>query len=323
VPRVGASTQGARSADTSGERPAVLPFGPNAVGLLGVTKRYADVLALDDVSLSIGTGQFIALLGPNGAGKTTAVNLMLGLRRPTSGHAELFGSSPMDRAARSRCGVMLQESGVPQLLSVAEIVRLFRSHYARPLPTDQILGMANLEAKANVRADRLSGGERQRLYFAIAVSGDPEILFLDEPTVGMDVETRHRFYDQLRSFSADGRTVLLTTHYLEEADELADRVVVIDHGRIVIDGTPAEIKALVPGRHLTIRASRALTEGDFAGLPHRGLELTDGAASLLSNDPVAVVQGLIWRDVPMVDLEVTGAALEDAFLALTGRGGST
>jgi ABC-2 type transport system ATP-binding protein len=285
-----------------------------------VTKRYGRVVALDNVSLTIERGQFVALLGPNGAGKTTAVSLMLGLRLPTSGRVELLGGSPLDRRARSRCGVMLQESGVPELLTVAEIVRLFRSHVARPLPADEILARANLAAKAHVRADRLSGGERQRLYYAIAISGDPEVLFLDEPTVGMDVETRHRFYDQLRTYSLAGRTVLLTTHYLEEADALADRVVVIDHGRIVIDGTPAEVKARVPGRHVKVRASRPLTGDDFAGLPHDRLELGNHTASLLSTNPVAVVEGLVRRSVPLVDLEVTGAALEDAFLVLTGRG---
>jgi ABC-2 type transport system ATP-binding protein len=180
--------------------------------------------------------------------------------------------------------------------------------------------MANLQAKAGTRPDRLSGGERQRLYYAIALCGDPEVLFLDEPTVGMGVESRHRFYDQLRSLAANGRTVLLTTHYLEEADALAERVVVIDHGRVVIDGTPASIKALVPGRRVSVRASRPLVLADFAELPCESLELSDGTARLLTSEPVTVVDSLLRRSVPIVDLEVTGAALEDAFLALTGRG---
>jgi ABC-2 type transport system ATP-binding protein len=199
-------------------------------------------------------------------------------------------------------------------------VRLFRAHYPRPLPEATVLGLANLGARANARPDRLSGGERQRLYYAIAMCGDPEVLFLDEPTVGMDVETRHRFYDQLREFAAAGRTVLLTTHYLEEADALAERVVVIDRGRVVIDGTPASIKARVPGRRVSIQSSRPLVAADFAGLPCESLELRDGTARLLTGEPVDVVAGLLRREVPITDLEVTGAALEDAFLALTNGG---
>jgi ABC-2 type transport system ATP-binding protein len=301
---------------------AASPTSPPAAQLRRATKVYGPVTALDAVDLVIERGEFVAMLGPNGAGKTTAINLMLGLRRPTRGTAQLLGTQPTDRGARTRCGVMLQESGVPLMLSVFEIMRLFSSHYPAPLPLDEVLRLANLEAKARTRADRLSGGERQRLYYAIAMCGDPEVLFLDEPTVGMDVEARHRFYDELRALSAKGRTVLLTTHYLEEADQLARRIVVIDRGRIVIDGTPDQIKARVPGRHVRVRSARALVADDFASLPCQGLQITDHSASLLSNDPVAVVQGLVARSVPMVDLEITGAALEDAFLTLTARGDS-
>jgi ABC-2 type transport system ATP-binding protein len=298
---------------------AALRDGGTVAELRDVTKVYGTVVALNAVNLIVRRGEFLALLGPNGAGKTTAINLMLGLRRPTGGQVKLLGKNPADRASRSRCGVMLQESGVPPMLLVAEIIRLFRSHYPAPLPAEQVLALANLKHKARMRADRLSGGERQRLYYAIAMCGDPELLFLDEPTVGMDVEARHRFYDELRSLTAAGRTILLTTHYLEEADQLAERIVVIDRGRIVIDGTPAQIKAKVPGRRVTVRASRPLTTADFAGLPCDGLEIGNHTATMLSNDSVTVVQGLVARSVPMVDLEVTGAALEDAFLALTAH----
>jgi ABC-2 type transport system ATP-binding protein len=181
--------------------------------------------------------------------------------------------------------------------------------------------MADLEAKASSRVDKLSGGERQRLFYAIAICGDPEILFLDEPTVGMDVESRHRLYADLRTLSASGHTILLTTHYLEEADQLAGRIVVIDHGRIIADGTPSQIKARVPGKRIALKAKRELTRVDFEGLPLQGLEVDDHGARLLSTDPVAVIEGLVRRSIPLTDLEVTGAALEDAFLALTGNGG--
>ncbi|HEU5288803.1 MAG TPA: ABC transporter ATP-binding protein [Candidatus Limnocylindria bacterium] len=291
----------------------------SAVRLDHVTKRYGAVLALDAIQLDIHAGEFVALLGPNGAGKTTAISLMLGLRAPTDGSVQLLGGRPTDRAIRRRCGVMLQDSGLPPMLRVGEVVRLFRAHYPHPRTVEAVLRLADLWTKRDRRVDALSGGERQRLNYAIAIAGDPEVLFLDEPTVGMDVAARHAFYAQLRELSGSGRTIVLTTHYLEEADRLANRVVVIDHGRVIVDGTPGEIKARVPAKKVALAAGRALTVVDFAGLPVEGLALHDHSASFLSNDAVAVVSALIRHDVPLKDLEVTGAALEDAFLALTER----
>src|SRR5207253_11133648 len=184
-------------------------------------------------------GEVVAMLGPNGAGKTTSISLLLGLRKPTSGKALLFGLEPTHLLARSRVGVMLQESGVPQMLKVREIVDLFRSYYPKPLPRDRAIAMAGLEEKTNALVKELSGGQRQRLYFALAVCGDPQVLFLDEPTVGMDVEGRRRFLEEIGALATKGRTVVLTTHYLEEADQLARRVIVIDHGRVIADSTHA------------------------------------------------------------------------------------
>lgn len=289
-----------------------------AVRLVGAAKRYDDLLALDHVDIEVGQGEFVAILGPNGAGKSTAIKLMLGLRHATAGVVELLGGSPNDIATRRRCGVMLQDSGLPKMLTVAEVVRLFSAHYPTPRPLARVLAMADLTGLAKRRIDGLSGGERQRVNYAIAICGDPEVLFLDEPTVGMDVTSRHRLYDELARSSVAGRTILLTTHYLEEADRLAERIIVIDHGRIVIDGTPAQVKARVPGKRLALAARRALTTADFAELPLHSLELHDHSATLLSNDPVAVLQGLVRREVPLVDIDVTGARLEDAFLSLTG-----
>src|ERR1051326_680226 len=199
------------------------------VELANATKRYGALLAIDDVSLAIGTGEVVAMLGPNGAGKTTSINLMLGLRSPTSGTARLFGMDPRDLRARSRVGVMLQESGVPGMLRVDEIVRLFCSYYPHPLPPAQAIAMAGLQEKSRTLVKDLSGGQHQRLYLALALCGDPEVLFLDEPTVGMDVEGRRRFLSEIADLGERGRTIVLTTHYLEEADQLAKRVIVIDH----------------------------------------------------------------------------------------------
>src|SRR5690242_12845949 len=204
-----------------------------AVELIGAHKSYGAVEALRGVDIAIQPGQVVAMLGPNGAGKTTSINLMLGLRKPTRGQARLFGLDPGDRRARSRSGVMLQESGVPSVLTVREVIDLFRPYYPRPAPADKALAMAGLQEQARMQTGKLSGGQRQRLYYALAVCGDPELLFLDEPTVGMDVESRRAFLASIKDFAAAGKTIVLTTHYLEEADELAQRIVVIDRGLVI------------------------------------------------------------------------------------------
>jgi ABC-2 type transport system ATP-binding protein len=287
------------------------------VELVEARKVYGQVEALRSVNIAIQPGEAVAMLGPNGAGKTTSISLMLGLRRPTSGQARLFGLDPTDARARSRCGVMLQESGVPELLKVREILEIFASYYPRPLPIATAIAMAGLEEKANARIDRLSGGQRQRLYYALAVVGDPEVLFLDEPTAGMDVEGRRTFLDGLRQSVKRGKTVVLTTHYLQEADEIAQRVIVIDRGQVVADAAPAEIKRRVAGK--TVQFAASADERTFAGLPVQHVEIADGRVRLLTNEPEAVLRALFERGLAISDLEVTGADLEDAFVALTSR----
>ncbi|HEY0494038.1 MAG TPA: ABC transporter ATP-binding protein, partial [Candidatus Dormibacteraeota bacterium] len=243
------------------------------VELVQASKRYGSVEALKAIDLSIPEGEMVAILGPNGAGKTTAISLMLGLRRVTSGQARLFGMDPTDRRARSRCGVMLQESGINDVLKVREIVDLFRSYYPHPLPLERALGLAGLGEQADRKMEQLSGGQKQRLYYALAICGDPEVIFLDEPTVGMDVGARRAFLASIREFFRKGKTILLTTHYLEEADELAERIVVIDHGVIIADATPAQIKSQVAGKRVSFRSDRTLTQTDFARLPFTHLEI--------------------------------------------------
>lgn len=291
------------------------------VQLIRVSKRYGAIEALTAVDLTVAEGEVVAVLGPNGAGKTTAISLMLGLRAPTSGEARLIGLPPTHRRARSRCGVMLQESGVPQLLKVDEAVDLFASYYPTPLPVSAALELAMLTNSSHRRIQDLSGGERQRLYYALAIAGDPEVLFLDEPTAGMDVESRHMFLRGIRNFAAAGRTIVLTTHYIEEADQLAGRVVVIDHGRIIADASPAEIKARVPGHRVRFETDPPLTAAEFAGLPVEWLDISGNAVRLLSNRPEDVLVALIQRGVRPKDLEVVGADLEEAFLAITGHEG--
>jgi ABC-2 type transport system ATP-binding protein len=289
-----------------------------AAQLIEATKKYGHVDALRGVSLNIEPGEVVAMLGPNGAGKTTSISLLLGLRKPTSGKALLFGLAPSHLDARSRVGVMLQESGVPAMLKVREIVDLFRSYYPKPMAADRAIAMAGLEEKASALVKELSGGQRQRLYFALAVCGDPEVLFLDEPTVGMDVEGRRSFIERIAEFADMGRTVVLTTHYLEEADQLAKRVIVIDRGLVIADASPQEIKSKVAGRRVRFRAV-ALTEKELDGLPITASTIKDGSVQLLTNQPEAVLRELFRRGVDISNLEVSGADLEDAFISLTSH----
>lgn len=289
------------------------------VELIAARKRYGAIEALRGVDLCIQPGEAVALLGPNGAGKTTTISLMLGLRRPTSGSARLFGLDPTNRRARSRAGVMLQESGVMGVLTVRETVRLFRSYYPCPLPLVESLALAGLEEVADRRVMRLSGGQRQRLYFALAICGDPEVLFLDEPTVGMDVEARRAFLAGMRVAASAGKTIVLTTHYLEEADALAERIVVIDHGIVIADASPQALKARVASKRVSFSVAVPLGDAALAGLPVTSVQCSGPRVRLLSNAPETVLRALFERGVAVADLEVTGADLEDAFLALTRR----
>src|SRR5690348_6580911 len=206
--------------------------------LRGVTKTYGQVTALRDIHFSVRAGELVALLGPNGAGKTTAVKLLLGLVSPTSGQASIFGADPRNPASRMRTGAMLQIGKVPETLRVREHIDLFSSYYPNPLPISQSLAIAGLDGVKDRKFGDLSGGQRQRVLFALAICGNPDLLFLDEPTVGMDVEARRALWEQIRNLIGRGKTVLLTTHYLHEADALADRVVVINKGSIIAEGTP-------------------------------------------------------------------------------------
>jgi len=212
---------------------------------------------------------------------------------------------------------MLQESGIPLTVKVRETVDLFRSYYPAPLATDRVIEMANLGEFEGKLTKDLSGGQRQRVYFALAICGDPEVLFLDEPTVGLDPATRRSFWDQVAAFKEMGKSILLTTHYLEEADALADRVVVIDHGIVIAEGTPEELRSRVPGKKISFE-SAGIREEAFAGLPVGTLTIAGGRVTTLTTDAEGVLRELFSRGVAIGDLEVTGAGLEEAVLALTG-----
>ena len=293
-----------------------VPSGGVVAELRGVRKDYGTVQALRGIDLQVRSGEVLALLGPNGAGKTTTVGLLLGLLRPTAGYVALFGGDPQRTDAKVRIGAMLQISGVPATLKVREHLELFASYYPAPLPVARALELADLTEVAHRPYGKISGGQKQRVHFALALIGNPDLLFLDEPTTGLDVGARRAFWQQVRDFIGSGRTVVLTTHYLEEADALADRIVVVDHGAVIAEGTPAEIKARTAGRRvhavtgLELDVVRAL-DGVVS------VERNGAALEILASRAEPVVRELLQRDPALRDLEVGGAGLEDAFLALT------
>jgi ABC-2 type transport system ATP-binding protein len=293
-------------------------FPTTVVSMRGVTKRYGSVPALDNLSLDLYAGEVVALLGPNGAGKTTAVRLLLGLLSPSEGSIRVQGRDPRERLARIRTGAMLQVSKVPETLKVREHIDLFRSYYPQPLSAAEVVSIAGLDGLENRLFGKLSGGQKQRVLFGLACCGDPDLVFLDEPTVGMDIETRRGLWDQVRSLARQGKTVLLTTHYLEEADALASRVVVLNHGRIAAQGTPAEIKAEVSGRRI-----RCVTKLDAELLREMvgvtSVEKDRDATVVFTSQAEVVAREMLTQDSSLHNLEITSAGLEDAFLALTGN----
>jgi ABC-2 type transport system ATP-binding protein len=284
--------------------------------LTGVTKRYGTTLALDGLNLALRPGEVVALLGPNGAGKSTAVRLLLGLIAPTSGTARVFGGNPQMPASRLRVGAMLQVARIPETLRVREHLDLFRSYYANPLPMAEIVRIAQLEGIEDRMYSALSGGQKQRVLFGLALCGDPDLVFLDEPTVGMDIEARRGLWQQIRTLANRGKTVLLTTHYLEEADALAHRIVVLNKGKIVSEGTPAEIKSVSTGRK--IRCRTRLTAEFLRTLPGvTSVEQSSDHVVVMTPHAEEVVREMLLRDETLSNLEIASPALEDAFLALT------
>ena len=279
-------------------------------------KRYGAVTALAGIDFEVRPGEVVALLGPNGAGKTTAVQLLLGLARPNAGEARLFGVEPRRAEARMRTGAMLQISKVPETLKVREHIHLVSSYYPHPLPEREVMSAAGLDGIEGRLFGKLSGGQRQRVLFALALCGDPDLMFLDEPTVGLDVEARRAFWTVIAEKARQGRSVLLTTHYLEEADALADRIVMIGRGRVIAEGSPAEIKSRVAGRK--IRCRTALPLAEIAALPGvRDARRQDELTEVFAAEAERTVFELLSRDPSLSALEVRGADLEEAFLTLT------
>ncbi len=290
--------------------------------LAAVHHSYGKVRALAGVDFELRRGEVLALLGPNGAGKTTMVSLLLGLLRPDTGQVTVFGRDPRELAVRRRIGAMLQISGIAPNLTVAEQIDLFRSYYPNPATVGQLVAAADLADLMHRRAKALSGGQLQRLHFALSLAGNPELLFLDEPTAGLDVESRRRLWARVRELSESGRTVLLTTHHLEEADALADRIVVIDRGRVIAEGTPAELEAEVSGRR--IRCVTRLQPDAIRALDSvRLVERRGASTEIFAIEVENVLRHLLTQDPELHGLEVGGVGLEQAFLTLTGRDDNT
>ncbi|MCZ0936466.1 MAG: ABC transporter ATP-binding protein [Gemmatimonadetes bacterium] len=284
--------------------------------LSGVTHRYGPVVALEEVDLEVRRGEVLAVLGPNGAGKTTAISLLLGSVPVQTGEATVFGQRPGARGVRARRGAMLQISGVPNTLTVGEHIDLFRAYYPVPAPASRLLAMAGLEGLERRRFGKLSGGQKQRVMFALALCGDPQLVFLDEPTAGLDVEARRGLWDEIRALSESGRTTVLTTHYLEEADALADRIVVLHRGRVIAEGSPATIKSHTAAR--LVRCVTGVHRDRVASLPGVVRSETRGRyLEVLTSRPEDLVRALLDLDPDLHDLTVVGAGLEEAFLALT------
>lgn len=298
------------------QRPKKKTAGPVVAQLKGVSKNYGDVQALRNVSLDVRGGEVVSILGPNGAGKTTAVKLLLGLAGANAGTVNVFGADPRNPKNRLRTGAMLQVARVPETLRVKEHVDLFSAYYPKPLPLAETLAAAGLKEIANRKFGDLSGGQKQRVLFALAICGDPDLIFLDEPTVGLDVEARRILWEEIRKLVSRGKTVLLTTHYLQEADALADRVVVINKGEIIAEGTPAEIKSRTAGKQ--IRCVSSLPVVEVCSIPGVLEVRADREGVLISTSvPDDVLRELFLRDRRVSGIEIISAGLEEAFLALT------
>ncbi len=284
----------------------------DAITLTGLTKTYGTLTAVDALDLTVPAGQIMALLGPNGAGKSTTTEMVLGLTKPDAGSVAVFGADPITAMRRGDVGAMLQNGVLLWDVPVRRLLTLMHGLYAHPLPLDEVVERADLGPILRSNTNKLSGGEAQRVRFALAMMADPRLLILDEPTVGMDVDARRTFWATMDTLTAEGRTVVFATHYLDEADEFADRIVVLNAGRIAADGTGSEIKAVVGGR----RIGFAGPARDYAGLPgvvaqeHRGARIV-----LTSTDSDSTLRALLADDA-VRDVEVSAPSLEDAFLSL-------
>jgi len=295
---------------------------PSPAVIRGLVKRRGAVIAVNGLDLTLRVGEVTAQLGPNGAGKSTAVALLTGRLAPDKGHVSVFGGDPRKAASRARLGVMLQEAGMPRGLTVAEQIDLFRGYFTSSRPRAELIDLAGLNGLERRRCSALSGGQQRRLQFALAICGRPDLLILDEPTTGLDIEARHPLWSAVRVEAARGAAVLLTTHYLEEAEALADRVMVIDRGRVIADGPPASLKAAAASS--AIRCVTRSSDAVLGALTGVFQVSREGArVVLMTRDAKTTVRELLVHDPDLEDLTLAGASLEDAFTRLLADSAGT
>jgi ABC-2 type transport system ATP-binding protein len=305
-------------------------MGDLAIRCRGLSKRYGDVVAVDGLDLEVRRGECFGLLGPNGAGKTTTLEILEGILAPSAGEVEVLGRSWARDAAwlRERLGITLQETRLPDKLTVREVLALFRSFYQQGRTVEEVIRLVSLEEKARAWYEKLSGGQKQRLAVACALVGDPELLFLDEPTTGLDPQSRRQLWDVVGAMKAEGRTVLLTTHYMDEAERLCDRVAVVDHGKVIALGTPRELIERVVGHEVVEFAApgagNGLEESGLRALPGvRAVRRVNGAYALTVErvhlTVPALLEALEAAQAPLEHLTTHSATLEDVFVTLTGR----
>ncbi|HEX4059223.1 MAG TPA: ABC transporter ATP-binding protein [Galbitalea sp.] len=294
-----------------------------AITLAGLSKKFGTLAAVSDVDLTIEPGEVVALLGPNGAGKSTTIDLLLGLAVPTAGSAELFGEDPRRAIVTGRVGAMLQGGALLPTTTVRESVALIHALHKHPLSVDEAMERAGISDLARQKVASLSGGQLQRARFAVAVLSNPDLLILDEPTAAMDVAARHSFWSSMREFTGQGKTVVFATHYLDEADTFADRIVIMNSGRVIADGTPSEVKSVVSGRTLSF----TLAAPDETGLDRlpgaNGIDIRGSRVSLHSEDSDATLRALLTAFPGATDIEIVSRSMDDAFMALTGSSTSS
>src|SRR5216684_152692 len=295
----------------------------SVVSFDNVSKHYGSLKAVDGLSLELRGGETVALLGPNGAGNSTSLDMLLALRKPTAGKIRMFGSDPYHAVKTGQVGAMLQSGGLMPEVTVRELVTLVAGLHPRPVPVATTLRRAGIESVADQRVDRLSGGQTQRVRFALAIAGECDLIVLDEPTTAMDVETRQRFWASMREEVAEGKTLLFATHYLEEADQAADRILVINRGRLLADGSPAEIKARAGAKRISFRLDR-VDEPFLLGLPGLvNLEVRHDVVQIQSSDSDATLYAILDAGYRPREIEVSSLGLEQAFLAITAEDDAT
>lgn len=283
-----------------------------------VSKAFQDKHAVKEASFSINKGEIVAILGPNGAGKTTTISMMLGLLKPTSGEVRLFNQNPDDKSVREKLGIMLQEVSVMQGLKVRELLDLVRQYYPKPLSLEEVIALTGLtENDLKTRAEKLSGGQKRRVSFALALSGNPELIILDEPTVGMDISSRNRFWKTIQMLSKKGKTIIFTTHYLQEADDVGERIILFNKGSIIADGTPVEIKARLTKQFVSFHTTSGSINKLYGHSVITSIFEKNDRVYVQTDDTDAVLALLFSENIGAHNIQIERGKLEEAFEQLT------